>query len=315
MEAPAPRLAAFHSIAAIGFLLGGNFAATAVHAAPRISYVPGISILPDVIEPDGVTPRTYLTPAGLSYWTSDLPIPRGDKIKLNVFVATGGADLKRMIIRLDNSKIAELDGSHWNTIVDTSTLASGYHMVEAWAQTTGDKPQASTKTLTFYVVDTLPVTYAVKASQELLQTNSSAGPATVESAPTSTIMPAFIANRPVDSYAAVIVRSTDQEIDTAVRGSAPVTVGASSEFYFQPAPGSTAIRYAYALVRDGKVVSESPSPESLSYDRLRIRRRTDTSPGVRPGPVTLLVWGIDQIGRPSEPARRDLVIDGEEGAR
>ena len=48
------------------------------------------------------TDRTYNTPQGLSLWMNSLPIQQGDKIKLNVFAATGGADLKQIIVRLDN---------------------------------------------------------------------------------------------------------------------------------------------------------------------------------------------------------------------
>lgn len=282
-----------------------------------VSYVPGIAITPDVLLTDGVTPRTYQTPAGLSYWTSDLPVQRGDKIKLNVFVATGGADLKRMIVRLDNVKIADLSTSPWNTVIDTSTLQPGYHMVEAWAQGSGDRPQSSTKTLTFYLVDALPVVYAVKASQELFDkrtmATTAATPEDAPMTPPSTYLPAFLAGRETDTAAAVTIRSDDTAVESELDRYQPLSISSSALLYFRPAPGSDAVEYAYVLVRDDHVIAASTSPQSMDFEKLRLRARTDVVPGLRSGRITLYAWGIDQIGRPSTPIQREVIIGQAEG--
>ena len=117
--------------------------------------MPGVTLVPDVLLADGQTPRIYDTPQGTTFWKEGLPVQQGDKVKLNVFVATGGADLKEIKVRLDNAPVADITTSPWNTVIDTASLSTGSHMIEVWAQATGDPPQSSTKQLSFFVLKQL----------------------------------------------------------------------------------------------------------------------------------------------------------------
>nr|MDQ2687605.1 hypothetical protein [Armatimonadota bacterium] len=110
-------------------VMGVGMAPQAALAKSRVSYKPGVAIVSEVMDAKGQQ-RTYNTPNGPSLWTDGLPIQKGDKIKLNVFAATGGAELGRIIVRLDNAKIAQIPKAPWNTVLDTAQMATGPHMVE-----------------------------------------------------------------------------------------------------------------------------------------------------------------------------------------
>lgn len=286
-------------------------------AARKINYVPGITLAPEVLLPDGQTPRTYQTAQGPTLWSQDLPIQQGDILKLNVFVATGGADLKEIKVRLDNNPVADLKASPWNTRIDTATLSTGYHMVEVWAQATGDPPQSSTKQLLFDVVKTLPgpAQTAVKAGDQVY-TGGSISPVTLPDSDLPPILPAPLLGKPTDADARVLVDYVDatQPSGTPARaaGDQPVLVSDPTLFTVQRAPSGDAVRFTYALVRNGVTILSSDTPLSLvsptERTAIKIQRRTDSLPGLRPGQVSLWVWGVDSQGRPGDPVKVFLQI-------
>jgi hypothetical protein len=300
-------------------LLGGAVAPMTAQAKSQVSYVPGISLVPEVLMPDGVNDRTYNTPQGLSLWMNSLPIQQGDKIKLNVFAATGGADLKQIIVRLDNDKLPDMPitTAPWSTVLDTTSLTPGYHMVEVWAEASGDKPQSTTRTLTFFVTKQMDAKYLVQPSQEQL-TNGQTTEIPIEGGPNQSAasdtpqLPSFLVGQATDSSAAVTITARSAASNSGTGGALVtdgiVTINEPTLFLVQPALNSTATQFAYALVRDGVTFNASTAPLPAAYQAIRIEKRTDTTAGLRAGTVTLWIWGIDAQGQPSEPVKTQLSI-------
>ena len=277
----------------------------------KINYVPGVTLVPDVLLADGQTERTYDTAQGSTFWKEGLPIQQGDKVKLNVFVATGGADLKEIKVRLDNAPIADITTTPWNTLIDTASLTTGSHMIEVWAQATGDPPQSSTKQLSFFVLKQL--VKGIQIEQTGGQPVEVTPTADANSAP---LLPAFLNGKTPDAGATVSVtsRAASQPLGspTTAVGADPVTIAEPTVFIVRTPAGSTARQYAYALVRDGQTFLTSTTAYSVADARqitaVKIQKRTDTTDGLRSGQINLWVWGVDGEGRPGDPQKVQLVI-------
>jgi len=282
----------------------------------KINYIPGITLVPDVLLSDSQTPRYYNVSPGTTLWKDGLPIQQGDKMKLNVFVATGGADLKEIRVKLDNNSIADITATPWNTTIDTASLSTGYHMLEVWTQATGDPPQSSTKQLSFYIVKQLPAQYRVMGIQEEHSNGQTTEvpPSVDPNAPPP--LPAFLAGKSMDAGAVVALRSRSASLPasspSAPVGAGPVTIQEPTVFIVRTPSGSAATQYVYALVRDGQTILTSNAPFSLVDPNritvIKIQGRTDTQAGLRSGPVTLWVWGIDAQGQPGDPSKVQLQI-------
>lgn len=289
-----------------------------------VAYTPGVSLVPEVLLPDGTTPRMYNTTNGLSLWTTALPIVQGDKVKLNVFAATGGTELKEIIIRLDNTKIADVSAAPWKTMLDTAKLGAGHHMVEVWAQSTGSHPQSTTQTLMFYVTPQLatqfvpqPPTQKVAGSSQQLsggQVSTLPLPGENASADTPPVLD-FLKGQPLDTNAQVNVYARtaagaalpQAAAGTLVTGST-LTVNEPYLLSVKPTDGSSATQFAYALVRDGRVGYVSPSAFDAARYQVRIERLGAGGTGLGAGTVTLWVWGINKAGLPAEPVKTTLNI-------
>ena len=292
-----------------------------------VAYKPGVAIVPEVLMPDGQTARTYNTTNGLSLWTNTLPVVQGDKVKINVFAATGGAELKEIIVRLDNKKIADIASAPWNTLLDSTMLGSGHHMIEVWAQSTGDHPQSTTQTLMFYVAPQLaaqyvpqqpgltPITQVAGTQQSLVGSNLTTIPLPGENNADTAPTLDYLKDKTVDSNAqvAVYARSSMTGVEAGTGGGtmvtgATITVNEPTLLAVQPTPGSTASQFAYALVRAGRVVYAAPNPYDVTQFRVRVQKLNASGTGLASGPVTLWVWGVDKAGQPSEPVKTVLNI-------
>ena len=311
-------------------LLGAGLAASPA-TAKGVSYKPGISLVPEVFRPDGVTDDMYETGQGLSLWSAvnagsstvntgmamDHPVPQGDKVKLSVFAATGGGELKEIKIRLDNVLIADIAKAPWHTTLDTEKLGNGVHMIEVWAVATGDNPQSTTQTLSFQV----DPAFLVKGIQEaqgpngqsvenVLSGTPAGTPDTFSDAPPK--LPDYLKTQILNPDATVTITArsaaSSEQAGGATLTDTPVTVNEPTLFIVQPAVGSPATRFAYAIVRGGVTVSSSPEVLRTAYDRIRIERRSDTQAGLRPGKVTLWIWGVDKQGNYSNPVKTYLDI-------
>jgi len=291
-----------------GVLLWGGSVLPALADKPSVSYIPAISLVPDVRLSDGTTSRTYKTEQGVTYWTPTLPVIQGDKVTLNAFVASGGSDVSHIIIRLDNTKIVDRKTAPWTATIDTTQLATGSHFVEAFAEGTGNHPQSSTKTLTFMVIKELPAQYKVEGSQEQYSGGQTVGlPMNADPTQPPTA-PTFLIDKPTDEKAQIIVRSRQQNADGLIQAGKTVEIAQPTTFYFSAALDSTATQFAYVMTRNGVPISVSTKPLSLSYGRLKLQKRTDQEPGLRSGPVTLWVWGINAQGNPSKPTATQVDV-------
>ncbi len=277
----------------------------------KVNWKPGITLAADVMTPGGTQAQTFPTAQGPTLWNGTQLIPQGDKIRLNVFVSTGGASLAEIRVRLDNTLIADVKSGPWSAVVDTATLTSGHHMFDVWAQATGDPPLDSSTQLLFVVGD--PAT-GVKDSPPTLGSTDPPAP----DAPPA--LPAAQSGLPTNPNAKVQVSYKDASLADAAPGT-PVTAASGDIPVASPtvidvhsAPGSAATQFLYALVRDGQVIQEAATPYALpsvtqsQHTLIRIQERTDTQPGLRPGSVALWVWGVDAQGRPGNPVRAVLIL-------
>jgi len=294
------------AISAIAILMSAAPPRPAAAAKTKVVYIPAITLMANVTRPDG-QPRVYSTSAGPAYWNETLPVQRGDKLTINVAVATGGADLKRVVVRLDNAKLTEISSSPWTTAIDTAKLTSGAHLIEAWAETAADKPQSATKSLSFTVLDELPAAYRLAGAQEQMDQ------VPVDTANFVPTPPAFLVAAGSDPSATVRLRSSDPAADRLLIShdgvlsiTRPVLVWAEGQ------PNSTAVQFAYAIFRDGVPVVSSTAPGQLQNQRLKLEAKSSGRPGLRQGPATLVVWGIDGAGKVGEPVRQQIQIGGAE---
>lgn len=314
---PSHRLA---SVLLLTTVLGVGMAPPAVHAKSRVSYKPGVAIVPEVLDANGQQ-RTYNTPKGPSLWTDGLPIQKGDKIKLNVFAATGGSELSRIIVRLDNAKIAQLPKAPWNTVLDTAQMAPGPHMIEVFVETTGDRPQSATKTQSFFITNQLAPQYAYQQPAKTLiggSIQTTGGPETDPAFNPNAVpdVPEFLKGQSVDENATVAVRArsgvspanpTTGGIPVSDRDT-PVIINEPTLFFIEAPQGSTAKNYAFVLARNGQTISAASAPQELVYNAIKLQKRDGATVGLSSGPLTLYVWGIDAQGRPSNPVKTQISI-------
>lgn len=319
------RKASFaHSGALVGTLLltsimGVGMTPQAALAKSRVSYKPGVAIASEVMDAAGKQ-RIYNTPNGPSIWTDGLPIQQGDKIKLNVFAATGGADLGRIIVRLDNAKIAQIAKAPWNTVLDTSKMTTGPHMIEVFVETAGDRPQSATKTQSFFITKELAPQYvyqpAVTHVGDSLQTNG--GPE-IDPAYDPNVgpdVPDFLKGQTTDENATVAVRARSgaSPVDPTKGGDivsdsdANVIINEPTIFFIEAPQGSTAKKYAFVLARNGQTITQATEPQELVYNAIKLQKRDGETPGLSTGPLTLYVWGIDAEGRPSNVVKTQISI-------
>lgn len=314
--------------AALCLMVGLGMIHAPVMAAGKtsVAYAPGVSLVPEVLLPDGATPRMYNTTNGLSLWTNTLPVVQGDKVKLNVFAATGGAELKEIIVRVDNTKIADLAGAPWKTTLDTTKLGPGHHMVEVWAQSTGSHPAATTQTLMFYVASELAGQFVPQPPKQKvagsLQQQSGGQVSTLplpgeNNAAAMNIPPVldFLKGQPLDTNAQVMIYAHSAAVGTpAQAGSGTmvtgsnITVNEPTLLSVKPASGSSAVQFAYALVRGGQVDYVSPVAFDIARYQVRIEKLNSSGTGLGSGMVTMWVWGIDKAGQPAEPIKTVLNI-------
>ena len=142
------------------------------------------------------------------------------------------------------------------------------------------------------------------------QATSPAAPAASDGPPTAPGLP----NPQQADDAEIVIRSKAARVDKLLSTptGAPITIDAPVVFYLQRAANSSATRFVYALVRDGHTVVSSDRPLGLTTNLIKLQHRSATTPGLRAGPVTLYVWGIDQINRISPSKRVELTILGED---
>ena len=252
-------------------------------AALAESYVPGVAVVPEVRTPSGEL-RTYRTGLGFSFWRTDLPIYKGDKVLLNVFVCLGGAELAESRVRVDNEEISRRSSAPWSAQLDTGTLKEGYHFVEAWAKTKGNSPHTATATVTLFIDP-----HAPGASPQ----------APIVEPLASTPDPAVLTLPTTQGGPSVSLSCDDPAGQAALTKGAPVRI--ADPLVFAVSGPGPAEGFTYALYRGGSQIHKS---DVLPIGtRIKLRRNAPGVPGLLPGAVTLVVWGTDKEGRIG-PARK-----------
>lgn len=306
-----------------GLLLIHAPASAAKKHHTEINWKPAINLEGDLLLPDAQTPATVWTAQGPTPWSlsaaAPTPIPQGDKLRLNVFVATGGASLSEVKVRLDNIQIADLTAAPWNTVIDTAKLTPGAHMIDVWAQATGNPPQDSSLEKGFTVI-------GPAAASPMFP------PPTVPQGPPSP--PVVVPDTATDTQAKVALfyhqgDPTQADIPlTAANDVVSVTQPTQIKVRLVTAPGNDAAYYVYAITTDGVTIQQAPE----QYALLSATHATDTNiqvqpqartpaavqaqsqtpgqipPGLPPGQYTLWVWPVNGAGHPGAPVEAILQI-------
>ena len=238
-------------------------------------YVPGIKILLEVRTPDGFL-RSFQTPgAPPTYWSQDLPVVQGDKVTINPMISLGGAELGKVIVRLDQKPMAERTERPWRVEVDTADLAPGYHMAEVWASTKSPGANANSASTTFLVVpQNDPLLRVMQAG------SSEPSPPIAE-----------------EDRLACAIRSRDPKVDQEIMTSSTATVTAPTLFFCSAGPDVK--EYFYTLTRDGRVTYTSYVLPKATDILLEPQKAEGL--GLAEGTVILTVRAGDGAGRFGAP--------------
>jgi hypothetical protein len=290
----------------------------------------GVSVTPDlqVLKADG-SPRTYLTQPGQTpiSWKLGLPVYQGDKVNLTILVATGGAPLQTLLVRLDNKELTLPATAPWTLSLDTAQLTQGIHFLEAWALTAGPSPfskdRSSDSTLAFEVVPPPadggdnggggPVIDPVPTDG-----GGDSGPITPPTPQQLLDQSSILKDQTPDPKAQVVLhlRRTVDALDSLGTVGTVLDVAGLTTVSVDKIPGTRATHYWYAIVR-GAVVEVIPGALlNVQTDRLQFFPY-DTDPqsphykkGLHPGTVTLTIWGVDKDNHPGIPIVTVLKIKG-----
>lgn len=125
---------------------------------------------------------------------------------------------------------------------------------------------------------------------------------------------ACIAQAARSATAGIAIRSTDPATDRILSkpSDASIAIDAPVTFFIDKPAASTACKYVYAISRAGQVVVSSEKPLSIVRSQIKLQHRTDTRQGLRSGPISLWIWGVDPEGRVSSPTKLSLTIAGQD---
>jgi len=257
----------------------------------ELIYTPAVVVIAEVRTP-GNELRTYRTAKGVSYWRQGLPVFKGDRVKLNVFVSTGGAELAETRVRLDNVEVDRRTSAPWHSSLDTGVLAEGYHFVEAWARTGGDTPRDATAGLVFFV-DPKQMPQATTESPIIEDV------APPENSPDVKLNPG-------EGGPAVQVSSEDAEAQKALDAGTRVMLKGPIVFSVSgPGPSEC---FIYALYRGDQQIHRSGV--LAVGTRVNLRPNAPDAPGLLPGVLKFVVWGTDQEGRLGAPRVTEVEVAG-----
>ena len=274
---------------------------------------PQIQVALDPYTADGHQ-RVYQLTSGGTYWTNGLPIYQGDKIHVAVFVSTGADDLQLMKIRLDNRPVADLTAAPWSAEFDSSTLGAGPHVLEAWAQVSGPKPQFVSRTLSFFVQQDInppqPTPAAIPVTASTSSLSDSPGVTVKVKGGVYTL---GSATQSPDADVRIIPQTITHTNIPVVQGqSIPVTGPVLIQVV--PAVNSQAIKFTYAITRYGNNVVPPTQVLQIGDYTVRLQPKTASTSGLLDGPATLEVWGIDAQGNHSAPQLLTLNIQPQSGS-
>ncbi|HUT75358.1 MAG TPA: hypothetical protein VM221_11075 [Armatimonadota bacterium] len=241
--------------------------------AEQSSYVPGIKVLLEVRTPQGDLRTFQLPGAPPTYWQQDMPVVQGDKLTVSPMIATGGAELGQVTVRLDNEPLAATSEAPWRAEVETAKLTPGYHSVEVWA---GIKPPNAGEGSTAIAFLVVP------PSDPLLQSGqAAAGPPVSD-----------------EEKLACAIRALDPKVDKQLLTTSTAKVAGPTLFHVTAGPAAK--EFFYSLSREGRVTYTSPLlPVQTS---VLLTPLEDQGPGQEPGEVILTMRVGDGAGRFGPPA-------------
>lgn len=315
-----------HNFKALALAVSLLIMCGAAHADQKTMTVVSSPDMTLILEPymsDGQM-RQYTIPGAASYWTNDLPIYTGDKVKIDVFVATGTNTLQEIKVRLDNVQVADVTQAPWNTTLDATKIGTGYHMLEAWAQVTGAKPtspQFVSKTLNFLITTppailsdaptTTPI-QEVKGQQQILQGNTVVNVPLGNDAPSDVVqvptMPVMLQNTTLNPDAKVSIKLVDTSTQAVVDTMAGTPFKDPVVASVTTTPGTGVHKFVYKLVSGDRSIVTQEKAYAVDTTRIRLQPRTDTAPGLLPGTTYLWVWGIDDQGKYGPPSYAKLEV-------
>jgi hypothetical protein len=254
-------------------------------------------------------------------WKEGLPIVSGDKVTVQVFIATGPGQLETVRVKLDGKVIGQQLSSPWSTVVDSSSLSLGYHLIEVWAQDRSARVASATKSLSFFecslqqYADTfLPVTKSDSQQIPVAQMSIQGTVDPSDPMPSDSSVPSFIGNSQLDNRALVSVSLQEDAVHRLLRNADHVTLPSKSTLTVSRTVQSTATDFYYALVRDSRLTYTSPQPLDLSLYHVELQAKTQTLPGLLPGTAQLIVWGIDAEGKHGPPVTIEIDVPAESGS-
>jgi hypothetical protein len=257
------------------------------HAATE--YVPGIKIVLEVRTCDGHL-RSFQRPGSPpTYWAQDLPVVQGDQVTINPMIATGGAELAQVKIRLDQTQLADRTERPWRVQVNTSDLAAGYHLIEVWAITKPPGAKQNSATTTFLVVP---------QNDPLLRMVQGEG---TESGP------------PVSDEERLsgAIRSRDPKVDQEIRANSSATVTGPTLFFVSAGPAAK--EFFYTLTREDRVTYTSPRLPVQTH--VLLEPQQGEAPGEASGTLVLTMRVGDGAGRFGPPAWVTVHIKPPEAAK
>lgn len=265
-------------------------------AAER-AYLPGIEIALEVRTPQGDF-RSFQRPGSPpTYWTSDLPVVKGDQLTIVPLITTGGAELGQVRVRLDNAPLAARGAPPWRVRVDTSALDVGYHLVEVWAATKGRNSRESSATATFLLVprnDPLLSALSGELGEERLPVSD-------------------------EERLACVIRSRDPKTDEEITTTSTAVVAAPTLFFVSAGPAAK--EFFYTLSRDGQATYTSPRLPMLTHILLEPKGQEQAPPqrepaarGQEPGKLILTARAGDGEGRFGPPNWVTVRIESERAA-
>lgn len=280
--------------------------AAGLAAAERQIYVPGVKVLLEVRTPKGELRSFHRPGSPPAYWAQDMPAVQGDRVTIVPLVATGGAELGTVKIRLNHEEIASfpktpqdkvdqttkvVDRSYLATEVDTAKLAPGYHFVEVWAETRARDPRDNSATITFLLVPETDPLLSVLAGEK----SEAALPVTDE------------------ERLAASIHARDEQVERQVTETSTAVLAAPVLFFVSAGPGVS--EFFYTLSRDGRVTYTSPRLPIQTHIRLA---PSPEEGGLAAGEVILTVRAGDGSGRFGPPDWVTLQVKPstqEEGAK
>ena len=244
--------------------------------------------------------RAFWGPKGKIVWAPSLPLYKGDRMTV-AYSTSGGSQPSRVLVRLDDRSFAVLKKAPWKTVVDTSKLKLGRHVLRGEVRFPPAAQIYGISDFVFFVQNAPARVMGVTEGPEPQPATGSSYKAETATIPSFMQPPAGS----VDENFKVNLSSLDPQAGKCIRLGQPIYVRKPVTFYH---PAQKRLdRWSYTITRDGRQVAGSGPMSRLLY--LEVARQSPSEPGLLPGNATLRVWGVTSAGVYSRPIELALIIE------